>query len=239
MENTENLSRLIAKFCIRFDIEDVRKTTVYGWNHARPGIGFFNKNGEEIANICDLSLYNLDDFTNAYNEDGEQIFDEDDDDFKNAKDVTECHIPVFHASPKVERGACGLYFKDRPGSTVLEEEHAKYINEELCDMEVYFDVFYKKNGKVIEDADEFFFKECERFFRPVIKKAMKIVNEYRRLEELVEVKRHLCEYVDLTWADFKYDYDLPKTLTKVKFEARVNAAKKRMEDLMTVTDDCQ
>lgn len=238
MEYTENLSRLIAKFCIRFDIEDVRKTTVYGWNHARPGIGFFNKNGEEIANICDRSLYDLDDFTNAYNEDGEQIFDEDDDDFKNAKDVTEYHIPVFHASHKVEH-AVGLYFRSRPGETILEENHAKPINDELSEMDVYFDVFYKKNHRIIEDAYEFFYKECNKFFRPIIKKAMKIVEEYRRLEELVEVKRHLREYVDLTWADFKYDYDLPKTLTKAKFEARTNAAQKRMEDLLTVTDDCQ
>ncbi len=240
MENTETLSRLIAKFCIKFDIEDVRKTTVYGWNHSRPGIGFFNKRGEEIANICDDSIYALDDCTNAYNEDGEQIFDVDDedDDFKNSKEVYELHIPVFHASPEVEHG-CGVSFKRRPGETFLEEYHAEPINDELRELDIYFDVFYKKNGRRIKYAYENFYKECNKFFRPIIKKAMKIVEEYRRLEDLVEVRRHLCEYVDLTWADFKYDYDLPKTLTKAKFEARTNAAQKRMEEILTVTDDCQ
>src|SRR5574344_564524 len=193
MDNTENLSRLIAKFFIRFDIEDIRKTRVDGFNHARPGIGFFNKNGKESANICDYSLYAIDDFLNAYNEDGEQIFDEDDDDFKNAKDVTEYHIPVFHASVD---NVCGLYNTVCPDPYV-EEDHAKFINDELSEMDVYFDVFYKKNHRIIEDSYEFFFKECNKFFRPILKKAMKIADEYRRLEELVEVKRHLCEYVDL------------------------------------------
>ena len=100
------LTELFTNFFVKYDIDEIEDTTVSGWNHSRPAIGFFNSNGDEVANICDASLYYLNDCSNAVDENGNEIYvDEDDEEYIKAKDVTEMHVPAFHASVD---NVCGL-----------------------------------------------------------------------------------------------------------------------------------
>ena len=76
------LTELFTNFFVKHDIEEIEETTVSGWNHSRPAIGFFNSNGHEVANITDYCLYRLNDCSCAVDENGNEIYvDEDDEEY--------------------------------------------------------------------------------------------------------------------------------------------------------------
>lgn len=215
------LTELFTKFFVKYDIDEIEDTTVSGWNHERPAIGFFNSNGDEVANICDLCLYQLNDCSYCFNENGNEIFyDEDDEDFKKSRDVFETHCPTFHASVD---NVCGLYNTVKPDADV--EEIAKEINDEITNCGIYIDVYYKKNNNIIDDSYEYFNNECFKMFKPIFKEAIK---EARKLKKLLHIKKagaawHECS-ADYTWKEFKEEYDIPMSWTKAAFTRKVKSA---------------
>lgn len=220
----EKLTELFTNFFVKYDIDEIEDTTVGGWNHSRPGIGFFNSNGDEIANICDLSLYQLNDGFCCFNENGDEIcYDEDDEDFKKSRDVIETHAPTFHASVD---NVCGLYNTVKPDADV--EEIAKEINDEMSECDLYIDVYYKKDNKIIDDSDdnyEQFNNDCWKIFKPIFEEAAK---EARKLKNLLHIKEAGSEWRKnngyYTWKEFKEEYDLPMSWTKAAFTRKVKSA---------------
>lgn len=217
------LTELFTNFFVKYDIDEIEDTTVSGWNHERPAIGFFNSNGDEVANITDECLYRLNDCSCAVDENGNEIYvDEDDEEYIKAKDVTEMHIPTFHASVD---NVCGLYNTVKPDAKV--EEIAKEINTEICECEMYVDVFYKKDYKSIDsdEAYEYFNDECFKMFKPIFEEALK---EAKTLKKLLHIKKagaawHKCS-ADYTWKEFKEEYDIPMSWTKAAFTRKVKSA---------------
>lgn len=217
------LTELFTNFFVKNDIDEIKYTTVSGWNHSRPGIGFFNSNGDEVANITDACLYRLDDCSCAEDENGNEIcVDEDDEEYIKAKDVTEFHIPTFHSSVD---NVCGLYNTVKPNTNV--EEIAKEINTEICESEMYVEVFYKKNYKSIDsdEAYEYFNSECFKMFKPIFEEALK---EAMTLKKLLHIKKagaawNKCS-ADYTWKEFKEEYDLPMSWSKAAFTRKVKSA---------------
>ena len=217
------LTELFTKFFVKYDIDEIEDTTVSGWNHERPAIGFFNSKGDEVANITDECLYRLNDCSNAVDENGNEIYvDEDDEDFKKSRDVFETHCPTFHASVD---NVCGLYNTVKPDANV--EEIAKEINTEICECEMYVDVFYKKDYKSIDsdEAYEYFNDECFKMFKPIFEEALK---EARKLKKLLHIKKagaawHACS-AGYTWKEFKEEYDIPMSWTKAAFTRKVKSA---------------
>ena len=217
------LTELFTKFFVKYDIDEIEDTTVSGWNHERPAIGFFNSNGDEVANITDECLYRLNDCSNAVDENGNEIYvDEDDEDFKKSRDVFETHCPTFHASVD---NVCGLYNTVKPDANV--EEIAKEINNEICECDMYVDVFYKKDYKSIDsdEAYEYFNDECFKMFKPIFEEALK---EARKLKKLLHIKKagaawHECS-AGYTWKEFKEEYDIPMSWTKAAFTRKVKSA---------------
>ena len=215
------LTELFTNFFVKHDIEEIEETTVSGWNHSRPAIGFFNSNGYEVANITDECLYELNDCCNAVDENGNEIYvDEDDEEYIKAKDVSETHFPTFHSSVD---NVCPLYSDQKPDAKV--EEIAKEINSEICESEMYVEVFYKKNYKSIDDAYKFFNNECFKMFKPIFEEALK---EAKSLKKLIHIKKAGAAWnkysADYTWKEFKEEYDIPMSWTKAAFTRKVKSA---------------
>lgn len=215
------LTELFTNFFVKYDIDEIEDTTVSGWNHERPAIGFFNSNGTEVANITDECLYRLNDCSCAVNENGNEIYvDEDDEDFKKSRDVFETHCPTFHSSVD---NVCGLYNTVKPDADV--EEIAKEINAEIANGDMYIDVYYKKDNNIIDDSYEYFNNECFKMFKPIFKEAIK---EARKLKKLLHIKKagaawHKCS-AGYTWKEFKEEYDIPMSWTKAAFTRKVKSA---------------
>lgn len=218
MNTYMELTELFTKFFVKYDVNEIKETTVSGWNHQRPAIGFFNSNGAEVANICDECLYQMDDCMNAIDENGNFIsIDEDDEDYINAKDVSETHLPVFHASVD---NVCSLYCHESPDRDV--EAIAEEINEQIINDQMCVDVFFKKNGKPIEsDVYEDFNRDCYKMFRPILEEALK-------LKKLLHIKKAGAAWPEYsenyTWTEFKVAYDLPMSWTKAAFMRKVKSA---------------
>ena len=217
------LTELFTNFFVKYDIEEIEDTTVSGWNHSRPAIGFFNSNGDEVANVCDASLYYLNDCCNAFDENGNEIcVYEDDEDYIKAKDVTELHVPMFHASVD---NVCPLYSREKPDSSV--EEIAEEINKEFGECELYVNVFYKKDYKSIDsdEAYEYFNNECFKMLKPIFEEALK---EAKTLKKLIHIKKAGAAWnkysANYTWKEFKEEYDIPMSWTKAAFTRKVKSA---------------
>ena len=217
------LTEMFTNFFVKYDIEEIEETTVSGWNHSRPGIGFFNSNGDEVANVCDASLYYLNDCTCAVDENGNEIYvDRDDEEYIKAKDVTEMHVPAFHASVD---NVCSFYSRMKPDASV--EKIAEEINKEFSECELYVNVFYKKGYKSIDsdEAYEYFNNECFKMLKPVFEEALK---EAKTLKKLIHIKKAGAAWnecsADYTWKEFKEEYDLPMSWTKAAFTRKVKSA---------------
>ena len=215
------LTELLTNFFVKHDIEEIEETTVSGWNHSRPAIGFFNSNGHEVANITDYCLYRLNDRNCAVDENGNEIYvDENDEEYIKAKDVSEFHIPTFHASVD---NVCGFYNTVKPDAKI--EEIAKEINSEICEREMYVEVFYKKDYKSIDDAYEYFNNECFNMFKPIFEEALKEANTLKKLIHIKKAGVAWNKYsADYTWKEFKEEYDLPMSWTKAAFTRKVKSA---------------
>ena len=215
------LTELLTNFFVKHDIEEIEETTVSGWNHSRPAIGFFNSNGHEVANITDYCLYRLNDGNCAVDENGNEIYiDENDEEYIKAKDVSEFHIPTFHASVD---NVCGFYNTVKPDAKI--EEIAKEINSEICEREMYVEVFYKKDYKSIDDAYEYFNNECFNMFKPIFEEALKEANTLKKLIHIKKAGVAWNKYsADYTWKEFKEEYDLPMSWTKAAFTRKVKSA---------------
>ena len=215
------LTELFTNFFVKHDIEEIEETTVSGWNHSRPAIGFFNSNGHEVANITDYCLYCLNDRNCAVDENGNEIYvDEADEEYIKAKDVSEFHIPTFHASVD---NVCGFYNTVKPDAKI--EEIAKEINSEICEREMYVEVFYKKDYKSIDDAYEYFNNECFNMFKPIFEEALKEANTLKKLIHIKKAGVAWNKYsADYSWKEFKEEYDLPMSWTKAAFTRKVKSA---------------
>lgn len=215
------LTELFTNFFVKHDIEEIEETTVSGWNHSRPAIGFFNSNGHEVANITDYCLYRLNDRNCAVDENGNEIYvDEADEEYIKAKDVSEFHIPTFHASVD---NVCGFYNTVKPDAKI--EEIAKEINSEICEREMYVEVFYKKDYKSIDDAYEYFNNECFNMFKPIFEEALKEANTLKKLIHIKKAGVAWNKYsADYSWKEFKEEYDLPMSWTKAAFTRKVKSA---------------
>ena len=215
------LTELFTNFFVKHDIEEIEETIVCGWNHSRPAIGFFNSNGHEVANITDYCFYHLNDRNCVVDENGNEIsVDEDDEEYIKAKDVSEFHVPTFHASVD---NVFGFYNTVKPNTKI--EKIAKEINSEICEREMYVEVFYKKDYKSIDDAYEYFNNECFNMFKPIFEEALKEANTLKKLIHIKKAGVAWNKYsADYTWKEFKEEYDLPMSWTKAAFTRKVKYA---------------
>lgn len=183
------------------NIIEFERCTVAGWNHVRPAIGLYDTDGNEIAQISDACLYYLNDCEYLVDDDGNEIYDVDESDAKN---ISEVH--------------CAMAFGDN-------KELVDNLNEWLQDAEVTVNVYYRKNGKEIEDAYEYFYNELLKSLKPELKEACDETKNITKMKHIVDAYESYERYKeDCTWYDFKEDNDLPKSWTIAAFKKEAKRA---------------
>lgn len=185
-------------------ITSFERTTITGWNHTRPAIGLYDKDGYAVAQISDSCLYYLNDGEYLTDEDGNEIYDIEESDAKN---IYEMHSAMAFADNK---------------------ELADELNEWLMDVECVIDVYYRKNGKDIEDTYEYFYRELLKMLKSELKEACDEVEEIERQKNIVDAFNQYKPFErykeDYTWSEFKSEFDLPSSWTIAAFKKEAKRA---------------
>ena len=180
----------LVNFIIKNNIDYIGKILVSGWDHYRPGIGFLNDNGEEIAAIFDEALISHSDGMYCSDENGNFVSaNKNDYDDKNPapKNIFKIHRPTCHVYMSHYRNFYAKKNNLKMAKKKKIEKTCGIVNDWLLhNSDSYIEVFYRKNGRWCRNHCEQFIKDLWKTIRPDLKEALKNAKEIRRAKETVK-----------------------------------------------------